>query len=354
MVGRMSILESKVTVHVVGTTFSIDSQWYKDERDVIDTIRRQIDTAYPSLNNLLINTTWFGPQFNPTLFQSIDSFCNIDNLFFLATVDPVMLNVDQLSEISNRTGAKQTFYLGNFDTQYQFTFIATLLPKYFQSYTEAELLLQQAKWIFINYNRKPRQHRIDLTTKILYNGLDKHGIMTLGKNDPIYSGESDSVSLLLGEDDYAMEGNWGMDDRFGIPHDIHTLGNMDYWQNHFLTVVGETEFLPWNNMFITEKTWKPIIGLRPFVLNGQTKIYQWLRDHGFYTFNHYWPHIEMEKLIELEVHDSVIEVIKFLSTMSNNTLLEMYADMLPALKHNRNRFFELVKEQQYKINHIFE
>jgi hypothetical protein len=149
MVGRMPILESKMTVHVVGTTFSTDSQWHYDERNVIDAIQRQIDTAYPNLNNLLINTTWFGPQFDLKLFNSIDSFCNIDNLFFLATVDPVMLNFDQLCEISNRTGARQTFYLGNFDTQYQFTFIATVLPKYFQLYTEAELLIQQAKWILL-------------------------------------------------------------------------------------------------------------------------------------------------------------------------------------------------------------
>ena len=106
-------------------------------------------------------------------------------------------------------------------------------------------------------------------------------------------------------------------------------------------------------MFITEKTWKPIIGLRPFVLNGQTKIYQYLRDHGFHTFNHYWPHIKIEELSEFEVHDSLIEVIKFLSTLSNTTLLEMYSDMLPALKHNRNRFFEFAQEQKYKIENLF-
>ena len=62
----------------------------------------------------------------------------------------------------------------------------------------------------------------------------------------------------------------------------------------------------------------------------------------------------MEELSEFEVHDSLIEVIKFLSTLSNNTLLEMYVDMLPALKYNQNRFFEFANEQQYKINHIFE
>jgi hypothetical protein len=62
----------------------------------------------------------------------------------------------------------------------------------------------------------------------------------------------------------------------------------------------------------------------------------------------------MEELPEFEVHNSLIDVIKFLSTISNVTLSEMYADMLPALEHNRNRFFEFAKEQQYKIDHLFE
>jgi hypothetical protein len=177
----------------------------------------------------------------------------------------------------------------------------------------------------------------------------------LGKNDKTYNKQDEVLCLLLGEsiEEY-KEGNWGMTDTFGIPHDIHTLGNIETWRTHFLTIVSETEFWPWDNTFVSEKTWKPIIGLRPFVLNGQTKIYKYLRDNGFYTFNHYWPHIEMEELPEFEVHNSLINVIKFLSTLSNTTLLEMYADMLPALEHNRNRFFEFANEQQYKIDHLFE
>lgn len=58
-----------MTVHIVGTTFSTNSQWYHDECDVISTIRQQIDIAHPNVNNLLINTTWFGPQFNLRLFE---------------------------------------------------------------------------------------------------------------------------------------------------------------------------------------------------------------------------------------------------------------------------------------------
>ena len=157
--------------------------------------------------------------------------------------------------------------------------------------------------------------------------------------------------LNLGES--PNDGNWGMSMEFGIPHDIHTLGNMDLWRQHFLTVISETEFLPWDHTFVTEKTWKPIIGMRPFVINGQTKIYNWLRSHGFRTFNHYWPQVKTENLTEFEVHDSIVAVIKYLHTLNQQDIKQMYQDMQPDLEYNRKRFFEFSREQRQKVDNLF-
>ena len=106
-------------------------------------------------------------------------------------------------------------------------------------------------------------------------------------------------------------------------------------------------------MFITEKTWKPIIGLRPFVINGQTKIYKWLRDHGFKTFNNYFDGIKLENIPEYKTHDSIIDVITYINSLSKQEILSMYKNMLPDLVHNQQRFFEFVAEQKYKINNLF-
>jgi hypothetical protein len=343
-----------MTTHFLGTTFNSNSQWHIDEVNLIANIKNQINKKYPDDENLLISTTWFGPQFNNSDYYKLPKFYGkIKNLFFVSSVDAVMLNETELNTISIQLGVSKTFYIGNFDTDYQFTFISTLLPKYFCYATSTTLT--NIKYLFIAYSRKPREHRIEFAKKIINAGLKNLGILTSGNdNSGIYS--NDSLKITIGErpEDFAKEGNWNMDNAFGVPHDIHSLGNMEYWNSHFLNIVGETEFLPWNNLFVTEKTWKPILGLRPFVINGQTKIYKYLRDNGFYTFNHYWPHIKMEELPESEVHDSLISTITFLSKLDNDTLLKMYADMLPALEHNRNRFFEFAAEQHYKINHLFQ
>lgn len=344
-----------MSVDFIGTTYEPTSQWCQDELELFENIKNQINLAYPTSRNLLIGTTWFGPGFTfNDNYSRLKNYNNIDNLFFLASVDEVMLTDDQLLDIGQQVGAKEIYYLGNFDTKHQFTFQCTLLPKYFRLYSEQELLLQDAKWIYLNYNRKPREHRSNFVQKIIDNNLKKYGIVTLGINDPMYSNKQDAINLLLGEtpDDFAKEGNWGLSNDFGIPHDIHSLGNMEYWKNHFLNIVGETEFRPQNHMFISEKTWKPILGLRPFVINGQTKIYQYLRDNGFQTFNHYFDGIELEDVTEFEVHDSIISVIKHLATLDQAELLAMYKDMLPALRHNKERFFEFVKEQKIKIDNL--
>tara|TARA_B110000503_G_C7132261_1_gene407308 strand:+ start:956 stop:1963 length:1008 start_codon:yes stop_codon:yes gene_type:complete len=335
-----------MTTKYIGTTFPKSFQWHTDEVGLINSIKNQIDIAYPLTKNLFINTTWFGPQFDNGeygKFLKIAALESFDNLFLLAAADPVFLNSDQITNITSLCGVSNLFLLGHFDTEYYFNFHSIVLPKYFYQYTTDQITMKTPTWKFLNYNRKPRDHRTEFVNKVVSNKLDTIGLITLGN------------LLTIGEkiSDY-VEGNWGMPDDYGIPHDIHSLGRMDIWQNHFLTVVSETEFLPWDNMFISEKTWKPILGLRPFVLNGQTKIYKYLRDNGFKTFNHYFNGIELEDIPEYEVHDSIISVIKYLATLDKTEILTMYNNMLPELVHNRNRFFEFAKEQQYKIDHLFE
>ena len=42
-----------------------------------------------------------------------------------------------------------------------------------------------------------------------------------------------------------------------------------------------------------------------------------------------------------------------LVTLDKKEIIAMYNDMLPDLKHNRDRFFEFAKEQQHKMNNLF-
>ena len=320
--------------------------WAKTEKWMIQSIFHQINAKWPNHKNLVINTTWLGPAFDSWERLLSKNYC-CDNLFWLALVDPIAMLPHHIKQVEEKVQAKSVKYIGlGFSGKYRIdTPSIAILDGYIPSYEEQQILPLSFKFRYINYNRKPHAHRIDFVNKILEHKLDSHGIVTLDTTDnynyDIGQGRTcNKVSTIP-------------------PEFIHenikepTLGSLYLWQNHFLNIVSETEFFPWDNMFVTEKTWKPILGLRPFIINGQTQIYSWLRDQGFKTFNHYWHFADLENVKEFEVHDSIIKVIKYICSADEATLHEIYRDMLPDIQYNKQRFFEFAQEQKLKVNSLF-
>ena len=326
-----------------GVTFPISSQWHKHQTKLMDSVENQITTKFPDEKNVLVNMTWFGPQFENNneyaKFLEYCHYCSIDNLFLLSSEDPCFFNKHETQSLIKDSRTDNYYMLGHFDNEYHFNFFSTVIGKYFPHYAEGDLLLHEPRYVFINYNRKPRAHRKQFVQLLDERNLAKLGVVTLG-ND-----------RNLGEtiEEY-KEGNWNMPDDFGIPHDIHSLGRFEYWQNHFLNVVSETDFEDHLWTFITEKTYKPIIGLRPFVLNGQLEVYRLLRKQGFRTFNHYWPHIDIENCNIDDIHKNICNLIEWLQTQD---MKQMYLDMLPDLRYNKQRFNEFALEQKHKTENLF-
>jgi hypothetical protein len=339
-------------IEFVGTTFPATATWYPHESATIASIHKQIDVKFPNSRNLFINTTWFGPQYNNSGYNNFLNTVKhqqFDNMFLLSAVDPIALTPKLITEMSQKAGADHVYCLGNFDGAHEFNLPSVVVGKMFQHYHEEEITPVEFAHVFLNYNRKPHAHRVKLIQHLREQGLDDYGVITLG---------SDAGTAELTVDDGNITGtqdSMGFDTgsmRFGIADDIHSLGRLDIWNSHFLNIVSETEFLPWDNRFVTEKTWKPIIGLRPFVINGQTKIYKWLREQGFRTFNQYWSNINVEDESELTVHANIVAVVNKLRGLGPQRLLQMYHSMREDLQWNRQRFVEFSREQQHRIDNL--
>lgn len=338
-----NVIEFSSNVTFVGRTLSSNDNYAQFDIELWDIIAAQIEKQFPNQKNLLVGLTWFGPQFPNSGWDQLVDYeyhgITFDNIFFLATVDPPYLNVTELQQAKNMVQALRVYYLGNFDSAHQFNFFTTVLAKNFKIYTDDELSLQQINHVYINYNRKPKPHRVDFVKLLISEGLDKDGIITLGVDS------TNDLYLSIGEKQVDYVGT--TDEDFGIPMDYYTLHRLDVWKNTFLYVNASTEFNPINDLFCQQDTFKPMLGLRPFVLNGVQKTYRWLRLNGFKTFNHWWPHIDIENG---DVHGTIIELLKWLKTQD---LVAMYNDMLPDLRYNKERFFEFAKEQNHKINNLF-
>ena len=120
----------------IGTKFPDQWLWSKYESSCIDSVQKQIENRFPTSKNLLINLTWFGPQFNNGSYNQFQQLVNnkikVDNLFLLATVDPAMINQPQITDMIDLLGRPKLFKIGNFDTKYHFNFFAPILAEHFE------------------------------------------------------------------------------------------------------------------------------------------------------------------------------------------------------------------------------
>ena len=87
-------------------------------------------------------------------------------------------------------------------------------------------------------------------------------------------------------------------------------------------------------MFITEKTTRPILNLHPQIIYGATGTIEHLKSLGYKTFSDYWSedydNVDGEHKLE-----AIMNIIKQMSAKSLQELHEMYWDMMPILKHNQ-------------------
>ena len=317
------------------------------ERQIVQSIVTQVKNKFANGTNLVLNLTWFGLQFDNDSwinFEQLVQKMQFDRLFFVALVDPSYLNVTELQQVKNMAQSLEVYYIGNFDSPHGFNFFAPILKNNFKHYTTEQLTLINPTKIYVNYNRKPRKHRVEFVERLAESNLLDLGTVTLGKGNHNYH-------MTIGEkqEDYIAVGTQEMQ-HWGLPSDYYSLHRLDIWQNTFLYINGATENNPVNDLFCQQDTFKPIIGLRPFVINGVQKTYRWLRLHGFKTFNHYWPHINLETCHTDDIHKNICEVIVWLQTQD---LEQLYLDMLPDLHYNKLRFDEFALEQKYKMENLF-
>jgi hypothetical protein len=349
----------------IGLKLNIDHQAGPQEHKIYQELKQQIAAKFANDHNLIVNLTWFGPQFSNGAYERLLALVNsgvkIDRLFWFCLIDPLTVRPEFLDTIEQQLQPIKTYRVGvAFPGQYTFHMHSIFVADEMPPYTETELLMRSPDHVFVAYNRKPKPHRIHLVEKIFAAGLDHLGIVTLGQNNADYDVaegvKTDRFIKLAGDDPelYTPAGRSADQGFGGVPYDCATLGLLPIWQRHFLNVVSETEYRPWDTVFPTEKILKPIIGLRPFVINGQTTEYQWLRDQGFQTFNQYWPHVELEHIVETQVQDTIVAVLKYLAQLPPQELQAMYTDMLPALQHNRSRWFEFAEEQRDKVRVMFQ
>lgn len=300
------------------------------ENQIVDTLAQQLETQFPEQTTVVAVTSWHDPQ---ELIDRINS-TQADQVFLCSLTDPLG-PIDQL--LDQIKGEVKLF--GYFEGKYFYDFWALACTKFFESYNIADLEPTQFEHLFLNYNRKPKWFRRRLVQLFEESGLINHGCVTLPFSP--YTVHDDN-------NDYVKHGSTEVFGDVLIPNDHYSLGQLRIWQTSFINVVSETEYSFGSNVFFSEKIYKPIIGLRPFVLVGSPGIYRVLKNLGFDCFEDLFDVdgiMAVRELDESNVQGMQL-VVDSLQRYIDRDWMELYQSIRPRLVRNRELFYQHAANQE--------
>jgi len=228
-------------------------------------------------------------------------------------------------------------YIGNSNTEHYFSFWLDFVNESKSNYV-MNTLPTRIENLFLCLNRKPHEHRVDLVKGMIDKNLHTKGLVSLGLEHGNYRGVRFPMMLdTASTEDLDAYGNYAQ-----IPNDILSLS--EHWNNHLVNVVTETTHH--TDVFLSEKVFKPILGLRPFIILGDRFIYEKLKQFGFDTYDDIFG-TGYTNQWHTQRTDWVIQALEDLN-ISN------YVDFLhalrPRLEYNLNQFDQAVVKNKQVIN----
>jgi len=134
------------------------------------------------------------------------------------------------------------------------------------------------------------------------------------------------------------------DPNFPKTVDIYSLGDMTLWRSHFLNIVSESQVGVYEPVWITEKTFKPIIGGRPFIVYGHPDTAKHLQEIGFEIFDEDFGHTPDPWYKYHAYH--IADIVKEVSTTD---VKSWYEKLLPKIEHNFHNWTTYAQHEHNKM-----
>lgn len=116
------------------------------------------------------------------------------------------------------------------------------------------------------------------------------------------------------------------------------------WQNSLVHLVNETVFYE-SKLHLTEKVFKPIVALRPFILAAAPGNLAYLRSYGFQTFGSWWDEGYDEIDDPDRRADAIVDIVAGLCAKSASERAKIFQQMQPVLQFNKQHFFGEFRER---------
>lgn len=288
--------------------------------------------ANDNSRSVVVNSVWYNGDYHQQVLNELKAL-NPSHVFVVAMLDPPIVQLDWFAELDCEVTG-----IGYYPGPGFVDFFALAMDKFFTGPGNDVLLNESLVDIaFMCLNRKPHPHRVRL-----YNGLSNanlldQGFVSLGGTPPVRVLENDCSGQDLAPN--------GGTEQYGIANDIVTLGDMQRWQRHLVNIVTETSWDIAETDFFSEKTYKPILGLRPFLIYTPGGGVSSLSNKGFESYVN-----DFSDIVDIDLSESY-NVVTFLSELSKQPTSYLQMKLLQLrekLLFNQHRFKMYVREQSKK------
>jgi hypothetical protein len=279
---------------------------------------------------VLINSTWYSADYHQQVMADLRNL-EFDKIVLVSMLDATIPAPEWYQELDC-----PVYAVGYYPGPNAIDFWALVVDQHFvrPDFDWSDNFKIDTAYMCLN--RKPHWHRVQLYNQLVNLGIIDQGIVSLG-------GDNGSATRLLkcdlGQSNLAP--NAGTEQN-GISNDIMSLGHPNNWQRHFLNIVTETQFDIKKTYFVSEKIYKPIIGMRPFLVYA-IGADSWLTERGFELYT-----TDFQDISDLDLSDPY-NLPNFLSTLcqqDSQYWQAKYVALKDKIVYNKTQFTEYVKQQK--------
>jgi hypothetical protein len=216
--------------------------------------------------------------------------------------------------------------------------------------------LRNKKFISFNRNIVGRHHREALAYLAVKHNFVNDSIFSFLEKPTVLGIKSDLLRLFSYVDHDLVQQVY---DLVPIEIDTHTLpsnqktsfatsnNQKELYLDSYINLVTETRFIHGTDPFISEKTFRPIINLQPFLMFGNYHTLRKLRDYGFKTFGPFIDESYDEETDPVKRMDLLEQEIKKLAGMDINQIHTWYHSIIDVLVYNQQHLKTFVDYNPY-------
>lgn len=288
------------------------------------------DRWHDQSRSVIVNSVWYNQDYHQQVMTELAQL-QPSHVYVIAMLDPPIVKLDWFESLNCEVQG-----VGYYPGSRYFDYFAEFFDQFHVRIPHDQLLDHtKIDTAYMCLNRKPHVHRLRL-----YQGLENLMILDRGF---VSMGGSPPMRLLPNDcEGQPLAPNPGSE-HYGINNDVASLGNLDRWQRHFVNVVTETVWDLDTHNFVSEKTFKPVLGLRPFLLYAVNGGVDCLRSRGIETYVSDFADISD---LDLTQPGSIPEFLKQLCDQPVSYYRMKYFDLKDKILHNYHAFVEHVAQQK--------